>query len=162
MTIFVYSDVWLFIEARINGINTRRTRELAQSFFATYPKFTFVTSQQFHLLEKHSNKELSLIIAEKSSVLPWISATFLGMPKCLFFFFCSIEVEYLPFWECPSVYFLQYQGRKINLFGNAQKSILFLPWLQHRGTNIISYLFGNAQMSIFFVAKKKILKDIYI
>ena len=33
--------------------NTQRTRELAQSFFAAYPKLTFITSQQFHLLEKH-------------------------------------------------------------------------------------------------------------
>ena len=33
--------------------NTRRTRELAQSFFAAHPKFTAVTSQQFHLLERH-------------------------------------------------------------------------------------------------------------
>ena len=33
--------------------NTRRTRELAESFFAAYPKLTFITSQQFHLLEKH-------------------------------------------------------------------------------------------------------------
>ena len=33
--------------------NTRRPRELAQSFFAAYPKLTFATSQQLHLLEKH-------------------------------------------------------------------------------------------------------------
>ena len=33
--------------------NTRRTRELAQSFFAAYPKLPFITSKQFHLLEKH-------------------------------------------------------------------------------------------------------------
>ena len=33
--------------------NTRRTRELAQSFFAAHPKLTAVTSQQFHLLERH-------------------------------------------------------------------------------------------------------------
>ena len=33
--------------------NTRRTRELAQSFFAAHPKLTFITSQQFHLLERH-------------------------------------------------------------------------------------------------------------
>ena len=33
--------------------NTRRARELAQSFFAAYPKLTSVTSQQFDLLEKH-------------------------------------------------------------------------------------------------------------
>ena len=33
--------------------NTCRARELAQSFFATYRKRTAVTSQQFHLLEKH-------------------------------------------------------------------------------------------------------------
>ena len=33
--------------------NTQRTRELAQSFFATHPKLTAVTSQQFHLLERH-------------------------------------------------------------------------------------------------------------
>ena len=34
--------------------NTRlRTRELAQSFFATHPKLTAVNSQQFYLLEKH-------------------------------------------------------------------------------------------------------------
>ena len=33
--------------------NTRRARELAQSFFATYRKLTAITSQQFELLEKH-------------------------------------------------------------------------------------------------------------
>ena len=33
--------------------NTRRARELAQSFFATYRKLTAVTSQQFELVEKH-------------------------------------------------------------------------------------------------------------
>ena len=33
--------------------NTRRARELAQSFFAVYPKLTFITLQQFHLLEKY-------------------------------------------------------------------------------------------------------------
>ena len=33
--------------------NTRRARELAQSFFATYRKLTAVTSQQFELLKKH-------------------------------------------------------------------------------------------------------------
>ena len=33
--------------------NTRRTRELAQSFFVAYPKLTFITSKRFHLLEKH-------------------------------------------------------------------------------------------------------------
>ena len=33
--------------------NTRRARELAQSFFADYPKLPFITSQQFDLLEKH-------------------------------------------------------------------------------------------------------------
>ena len=33
--------------------NTQGTRELAQSFFAAYPKLTFITSQQFQLLEKH-------------------------------------------------------------------------------------------------------------
>ena len=33
--------------------NTRRTRELAQSFFAAHPKLTAITSQQFHLLERH-------------------------------------------------------------------------------------------------------------
>ena len=33
--------------------NTRRARELAQSFFVAYPKLTAVTSQQFDLLEKH-------------------------------------------------------------------------------------------------------------
>ena len=32
--------------------NTRRTRELAQSFFAAYPKLNLVTSQKFHLLER--------------------------------------------------------------------------------------------------------------
>ena len=32
--------------------NTRRARELAQSFFAAYPKLPFITLQQFHLLEK--------------------------------------------------------------------------------------------------------------
>ena len=33
--------------------NTRRARELAQRFLATYPKLSFITLQQFHLLEKH-------------------------------------------------------------------------------------------------------------
>ena len=33
--------------------NTRRSRELAQSFFAAYPKLPFITLQQFHLLENH-------------------------------------------------------------------------------------------------------------
>ena len=33
--------------------NTRSARELAQSFFAAYPKLPFITLQQFHLLEKH-------------------------------------------------------------------------------------------------------------
>ena len=33
--------------------NTRRTRELAQSFFALHPKLTAITSQQFHFLERH-------------------------------------------------------------------------------------------------------------
>ena len=33
--------------------NTRRARELSQSFFSAYPKLTAVTSQQFDLLEKH-------------------------------------------------------------------------------------------------------------
>ena len=33
--------------------NTRRARELAQSFFAAYLKLTFITLQQFDLLEKH-------------------------------------------------------------------------------------------------------------
>ena len=33
--------------------NIRRTRELAQSFFAAHPKLTAVTTQQFHLLERH-------------------------------------------------------------------------------------------------------------
>ena len=33
--------------------NTRKARELAQSFFAAYPKLPFITLQQFHLLEKH-------------------------------------------------------------------------------------------------------------
>ena len=33
--------------------NTQRARELAQSFFAAYPKLPFITLQQFHLLEKH-------------------------------------------------------------------------------------------------------------
>ena len=33
--------------------NTRRARELAQSFFAAYPKLPFITLEQFHLLEKH-------------------------------------------------------------------------------------------------------------
>ena len=33
--------------------NTRKARELAQSFFAAYPKLSFITLQQFHLLEKH-------------------------------------------------------------------------------------------------------------
>ena len=33
--------------------NTRRSKELAQSFFAAYPKLTAGTLQQFYLLEKH-------------------------------------------------------------------------------------------------------------
>ena len=33
--------------------NTRRSRELAQSFFSAYPKLTSITLQQFHLLEEH-------------------------------------------------------------------------------------------------------------
>ena len=33
--------------------NTRRTRELAQSFFAAHPKLTVITLKQFHLLERH-------------------------------------------------------------------------------------------------------------
>ena len=33
--------------------NTRRTRELAQSFFAAHPKLIMVTLQQFHLFERH-------------------------------------------------------------------------------------------------------------
>ena len=33
--------------------NTRRTKELAQSFRAAYPKLPFVTLKEFHLLEKH-------------------------------------------------------------------------------------------------------------
>ena len=33
--------------------NTRRARELAESFSAAYPKLPFITLQEFHLLEKH-------------------------------------------------------------------------------------------------------------
>ena len=33
--------------------NTRRTRELARSFFAAHPNLTVITIQQFHLLERH-------------------------------------------------------------------------------------------------------------
>ena len=33
--------------------NTRRARELAQSFRAAYPKLPFITLKEFHLLEKH-------------------------------------------------------------------------------------------------------------
>ena len=33
--------------------NTRKTRELARSFFAAHPKLTVITLQQFHLLERH-------------------------------------------------------------------------------------------------------------
>ena len=33
--------------------NTRRARELAQSFCAAYPKLPFITLQQFNLIEKH-------------------------------------------------------------------------------------------------------------
>ena len=33
--------------------NTRRSRELAQSFLAAYTKLPFITLQQFHLLKKH-------------------------------------------------------------------------------------------------------------
>ena len=39
--------------------NTRRARELAQSFFAAYPKLPFITLQQFHLLEKHFNQGIA-------------------------------------------------------------------------------------------------------
>ena len=33
--------------------NTRRARDLAQSFRAAYPKLPFITLKEFHLLEKH-------------------------------------------------------------------------------------------------------------
>ena len=33
--------------------NTRRTKELAQSFWAAYPELPFITLKKFHLLEKH-------------------------------------------------------------------------------------------------------------
>ena len=39
--------------------NTRRTRELAQSFFAAYPKLTAITLQQFHLLERHFKRGIA-------------------------------------------------------------------------------------------------------
>ena len=39
--------------------NTRRARELAQSFFAAYRKLTSVTSQQFDLLEKHFKQAIA-------------------------------------------------------------------------------------------------------
>ena len=38
--------------------NTRRTRELAQSFSAAYPKLPFITLQHLHLLEKHFKQEI--------------------------------------------------------------------------------------------------------
>ena len=44
--------------------NTRRAREIAQSFFAAYRKLTFVTSQQFDLLENTSNKQLPPIVLQ--------------------------------------------------------------------------------------------------
>ena len=40
--------------------NTRRAKELAQSFFATYTKLTAVTSQQFNLLEKHFKQGIAV------------------------------------------------------------------------------------------------------
>ena len=49
--------------------NTRRTRELAQSFFAAHPKRTAVTSQQFHLLERHFKHELLLIVLQTKVTL---------------------------------------------------------------------------------------------
>ena len=39
--------------------NTRRARELAQSFRATYPKLPFITLKKFHLLEKHFKQEIA-------------------------------------------------------------------------------------------------------
>ena len=39
--------------------NTRKSRELAQSFFSAYRKLTFVTSQQFDLLEKHFKQAIA-------------------------------------------------------------------------------------------------------
>ena len=39
--------------------NTRRARELAQSFFAAYPNLTFITLQQFYLLEKHFKQAIA-------------------------------------------------------------------------------------------------------
>ena len=40
--------------------NTRRARELAQSFFAANPKLTAVTSQQFELVEKHFKQGIAV------------------------------------------------------------------------------------------------------
>ena len=40
--------------------NTRRTRELAQGFFAAHPKVTSITSKQFHLLEKHFKQGIAV------------------------------------------------------------------------------------------------------
>ena len=42
-----------------NQFNTRRSRELAQSFFAAYPKLPFITLQQFHLLQKHFKQAIA-------------------------------------------------------------------------------------------------------
>ena len=42
--------------------NTRKTRELAQSFFAAHPKLTFVTLQQFHLIERHFKQGIAAYI----------------------------------------------------------------------------------------------------
>ena len=49
--------------------NTRRTKELEQSFSAAYPKLPFITLQHLPLLEKHSNKQLPLIVLQKNVTL---------------------------------------------------------------------------------------------
>ena len=57
MTIVASFGVWLFIKALVEIYNTRRTRELARSFFAVHPRRrgqgNRVTLRQFPLLEKH-------------------------------------------------------------------------------------------------------------
>ena len=40
--------------------NTRRTKELAQSFRAAYPKLPFITLKEFHLLEKHFKQGIAV------------------------------------------------------------------------------------------------------
>ena len=39
--------------------NTRKTKALAQSFWAAYPKLTLITLKEFHLLEKHFKRGIA-------------------------------------------------------------------------------------------------------